>query len=222
MSRPRTRLRDERGFTLVELLVTSSLAIVVLFAILGASDMFARSAGIADKTTEAQDSARATVRSMVNVLRQARAICPAVCPPASLSTPIGGTPTRSDLVVAAYVTTAGVDQPGWVRYCATSDAHPSLVMGTLVGAAYLAPGACSATNTANGWHHSVMLKGTLQDSGRLFDYAYNPCVTAPCSTAVADIQSVGIRVAVGTSPTAAATLNSVVRDAVSFRNRSST
>lgn len=217
MSVPRTRLGDERGFTLVELLVTSSLAIVVLFAILGASEMFARSASIADKTTEAQDSARATVRSMVNVLRQARAICATTCPPASPTTPIGGTPTRSDLVVAAYLTTSGVEQAGWVRYCATSDPHPSLVMGTLVSGTYLPAGACSATNTANGWHHTVMLKQTLQDSARLFDYAYNPG-----SAAVADIQSVGIRLAVGTSPTAAATHNSVVRDAVSFRNRSST
>ena len=51
-------MADERGFTLIELLVTVSVSIVVLFAILGASEIFARSAAVTDKTTAAQDAAR--------------------------------------------------------------------------------------------------------------------------------------------------------------------
>jgi len=208
---------DQRGFTLVEMLVTMSLALIVLFAILGASDMFARSAAITDKTTAAQDSARATVRSMVHVLRQGRMVT-------GSSTPIAGTPTRTDLVVATYVTTtSGTEEAGWVRYCATSDARPSLVMGTRVGDAYLPAGTCSASDATNSWTHGVVLAGTLQDSGSLFDYTTSGCTGATCPPpTVADIQSVGIRVAVGTSPEAAAKFNSIVRDAVSFRNRSHT
>lgn len=217
MSRVRATLADEGGFTLIEVLVTIAISMVVLSAILGASEIFARSASVTDKTTAAQDAARATVRSMVHELRQARQLSTA-------TTPIGGTPTRTDLVVATYVTSsAGAEVAGWVRYCATADAHPSLVMGTREVDAYAAPGTCSASDTTNGWKHSVMLQGTLQDAAKLFDYTTNPCSVASCATpTVADIQSVGIRVAVGTSPEAAATFNSVVRDAVSFRNRSST
>lgn len=217
MSASRSRLRDERGFTLVELLMTMSLALVVLFAILGAADMFARSAGVADKQTAAQDTARATVRSMVSTMRQAR-------PVAGQTTPIAGTPTRTDLVVAAYVpTTTGTEEAGWVRYCSTSDPQPSLIMGSRVGDAYAPPGTCSATDTTNGWQHVVVLKQVLHDAGHLFDYTTSTCTGATCPAPnVADIMSVGIRVAVGTSPEAAARSNSVVRDAVSFRNRSST
>lgn len=217
MSHLRATLADQRGFTLIEVLVTMTVAVVVLFAILGASEIFARSAAVANKTTEAQDAARTTVRSMVHELRQARVATGQI-------TPIGGTPTRSELVVAAWVTSAaGNEVVGWVRYCATAGAQPSLVMGTREGDTYLPAGTCSASDTTNGWKHGVMLNRTLQDSERLFDYTTNPCTAAPCaSPTVADIQSVGIRVAVGTSPGAAATFNSVVRDAVSFRNRSST
>lgn len=217
MSASRLTLADERGFTLIELMVTISVGMVVLFAILGASDMFARSAAVTDKTTAAQEAARVTVRSMVHVMRQARSVT-------GQTTPIAGSPTRSDLVVAAYVpTTIGDEAAGWVRYCATADAHPSLVMGIRVGDAYAAPGACSAANTANGWQHTAVLNGTLQDSARLFDYTTSTCTGAACPAPnAADISAVGIRVAVGTSPEAATTFNSVVRDAVSFRNRSST
>lgn len=217
MSRARKAAADEQGFTLIEMLVTMSLALVVLFAILGASEMFARSAGIADKTTAAQDSARATVRSMVHVLRQGRTL-------SGQTTPIAGTPSRTDLVVAAYVTTtSGTEVAGWVRYCATGGAHPSLIKGTRAGDAYLPAGACSVSDTTNGWYQTVMLDRTLQDSSKLFDFTTSTCTGAACTApVVADIQSVGIRVAVGTSPAAAAKFNSIVRDAVSFRNRSQT
>lgn len=218
MSRARRAAADERGFTLIEMLVTMSLALVVLFAILGASEIFSRSAGIADKTAGAQDSARATVRSMVHVLRQGRTPLPS-----GQTTPIAGAPTRSDLVVAAYVTAGGSEVAGWVRYCATGGAQPSLVKGIRVGDAYLPAGACSVSDTTNGWQHTVMLDRTLQDASRLFDFTTSTCTGADCTApVVTDIQSVGIRVAVGTSPQASATHNSVVRDAVSFRNRSTT
>ena len=216
MSRGRHTLAGEAGFTLVELLVTMTLAVIVLFAILGASDVFVRSAAVTDKTTAAQESARVTVRSMVYELRQGRVVT-------GHTTPIAGTPSRTDLVVATYVKAAGgAEQLGWVRYCATAGPHASLVMGTRVGDAYAAPGPCSAGDTTNGWVHRTMLDGTLQDPERLFDFTTSTCTGAACAPAGPDIESVGIRVAVGTSPGADAAFNSVVRDAVSFRNRSST
>ena len=221
MSRHRIDLADERGFTLVELLVTMSMAVVVLFAVLGASDVFVRSAAIADKTTDAQDAARKAVRTMVHELRQGRV--PSV--PAGQISPLAPAPqSRTDLVVATYVATAGGGEAlGWVRYCATTGPGASLIVGTRVGDAYMAPGACAATDATNGWQHSTMLDGTLQEPERLFDYTTSACTGAGCPAPNGpDVESVGIRVAVGTSPDATARYNSVVRDAVSFRNRRST
>jgi hypothetical protein len=94
-------------------------------------------------------------------------------------------------------------------------------MGVRTGAAYLAPGACSATDTTNGWTHKVVLDRTLLTAARLFDFTSSTCSGAACLPAAADVQAVGIRVAVGTSREVDGTFNSVVRDAVSFRNRSS-
>lgn len=212
---------DERGFTLIEVLVTMAVGIVVLFAILGAFDVFSRSAAVTDRATAAQDAARATVRNLVIVMRQGRVA-------SGQTTPIPvGTPTRSDLVIAAYVGSATSPTPGalagWVRYCAaTTGSQSSLVVGVRVGDAHLAPGPCAAGDTTNGWYHAVVLNGTLQAPGRLFDYTTSACTGAACALPAGPaIQSVGIRVAVGTSPTAGAEFNSIVHDAVSFRNRSS-
>jgi prepilin-type N-terminal cleavage/methylation domain-containing protein len=212
---------DERGFSLIELLVTMAVSIVVLFAILGAFEVFSTSAAVADKTTAAQDAARANVRNLVIVMRQGRVAT-------GQTTPIPiGTLTRGDLVVAAYVASATSAVPGalpgWVRYCAaTAGSQSSLIVGVRVGDTYKAPGACSASDTTEGWSHAVVLNGTLQNPTRLFDYTTSACTGGTCPLpAGPDVQSVGIRLAVGTKPGANETFNSVVRDAVSFRNRSS-
>lgn len=214
------RVTDEAGFTLVEMLVTMAVGLMVLFAILGAFEVFTRSAVVTDRATAAQDAARASVRNLVFVMRQGRVA-------GGQTTPIpSGTQSRGDLVVAAYVASATSASPGalkgWVRYCAaTSGAQSSLVVGVRVGDTHLAPGPCSAGDTTNGWYHAVVLNGTLQNPQALFDYTTSTCTGATCLPAGPDVQSVGIRVAVGTRPGAAEEFNSVVRDAVSFRNRSS-
>jgi Tfp pilus assembly protein PilW len=212
-------LRDERGFTLVEVTVTMGLAVIVLLAILGASEIFGTSARTIDRAAGAQDSARATVRSMVATLRQGR-----FAPGQTSPIPAGWTPSRSDLTIAAYVNSSGgtATTPGWVRYCAaTSGSRSSLVMGVRAGNAYAAPGTCSATDTTNGWTHTVVLDRTLLTATRLFDFTSSACTGATCLPAAAQVQAVGIRVAVGTSREVDGSFNSVVRDAVSFRNRSS-
>lgn len=230
MSPLRRARRDEAGFTLIEVMVTMTLGIVVLLAILGASDIFGRSVTTIDRAAGAQDSARTTMRSMVSAMRQARFAPPPATPPGSTWTspiPSAWTPSRSDLTFAAYVPTAtgAGTEKGWVRYCAvTGGTQGSLVAGLLRGDAYAAPGACSATDTTNGWTHSLVLDRTLQNPDSLFDYTASTCTTvtaaSPCLPAAAAVQSVGIRLAVSTDRESAGTFSSVVRDAVTFRNRS--
>lgn len=210
-------LRDERGFTLVEILVTMTLAMIVLFAILSASELFGKSATTISTATEAQDAARTNVRSMVASLRQAR-----FAPGQTSPIPAAWTPSRSDLTIAAYVpTAAGGTAAGWMRYCAaTSGTQSSLVAGVRVGDAYQAPGTCSATDTSNGWTHAVVVDRNLQNPGALFDFSSSSCSGATCLPAGPAVQAVGIQLAIGSSRESTGTTKSVVRDAVSFRNRS--
>lgn len=210
---------DERGFTLVEMLMTMTVGMIVLFAALGASDVFTKTASNADKAAAAQDAARATVRSIVGVLREGRIASGQTTP-----MPLTWTPSRRDLTVAAYVKPTGspTSQPGWMRYCAaTSGSQSSLIVGMRVGDAYLPPGPCSASDTTNGWQHYIAIKGTLQSPDKLFDFTSSACTGATCLPTGPDVQAVGIRLVVGSSPGAALIYNSTVRDAVSFRNRSS-
>lgn len=225
----RAALRDERGFTLIEVLITASVGIVVLFAILGASEIFGKSVTTVDRTAGAQDTARTTMRTMVATMRQAR-FAPPIAPATEWTSPISAAsaPSRNNLTFAAYVPSASgaATEKGWVHYCTVdSGTQSSLVMGVRTGDAFVAPAAtCSVADTTNGWSHRLVLDRTLRNPEKLFDYTASTCtVTVPatdCLPAAANVQTVGIRLIVGTSQVSAGTFSSVVRDAVSFRNRS--
>lgn len=219
-SRRRRRCRDDGGFTLIELLVAMSVGMIVLFAILSAGDLFRTAAKNAGDASQAQDTARAQVREMVTFLRQGR-----VATGQSTPIPLQWSPSRSDLTVAAYVAGPGQADPGdtagWVRYCtSTSGTQATLIVGVRVGDAYAAPGACTATDTTNGWVNRPVAAGTLRDAARLFDFTSTTCTGAACLPAAAAVETVGINLAVASSA-ASSSAASVVRDAVSFRNRSS-
>jgi Tfp pilus assembly protein PilW len=64
----------EEGFTLVELLVGITLAVIVLFATLQSFDVFTSSAAQQSRTTDANDQVRRTMEHVVNDLRGASVI----------------------------------------------------------------------------------------------------------------------------------------------------
>lgn len=68
------RLRDESGFTLVELLVAMSLTVIVLFAILNILDSFTANAARQTKITAANEQVRHAMDRIVRDLRHAAAI----------------------------------------------------------------------------------------------------------------------------------------------------
>jgi prepilin-type N-terminal cleavage/methylation domain-containing protein len=215
-----TAVRDERGYTLIELLVTMSVGMIVLFAILNAADIFQRSANTASNVAGAQDTARAQVREIVTFLRQGR-----VATGQSTPIPTQWTPSRSDLTVAAYVAGPALADPGdtagWIRYCTiTSGTQSTLLVGVRVGDAYAAPGACSPADTTNGWAYQRVAAGTLRNASRLFDFTSASCTGGTCLPAAAAVETVGINLALA-STSGASSPASVIRNAVSFRNRSS-
>jgi type II secretory pathway pseudopilin PulG len=110
----RRRLRAEGGFTLVELLIASSLMIVVMGAIYGALNAFERSASSTNSQNDAQEQARAATDLLAWQLRNL--VMPA--------NPTGGPLEQSssyDLVFQTVTpsATAGSNptRAGRVRYC---------------------------------------------------------------------------------------------------------
>jgi len=67
-------LRDESGFTLVELLVAMSLTVIVLFAILSVLDTFTSNAARQTKITAANEQVRVSMDRIVRDLRQAATV----------------------------------------------------------------------------------------------------------------------------------------------------
>jgi type II secretory pathway pseudopilin PulG len=65
----RGAIRDEGGFTLVEMLVVTSLLIVVLSAVLGAFETFGKTSTTNQKINEAQDTVRVAIDSVTRELR---------------------------------------------------------------------------------------------------------------------------------------------------------
>ena len=220
----RRTVADDGGFTFIELLVTMTLAMIVLFAALKGSEVFAQVTKSAGDTSRAQDTARATVRQVVQTLRQGRL-------PAGQQSPMAPayTSTRRDVVLAAWVSgatnPAPGSVPGWVRLCASTDGR-SLLIGVRGDVTYAAPGACATSDATGGWSYGTLVAGTLRNPGTLFDYGSGTCVggltvgsatAAPCTPSVAATTTIGIRLSVARDA-ASDTGTSVVRDAVNLRN----
>ena len=213
--------RRDDGFTLVELLTTMAIALVVLMAVLGASDVFSRTTNAATNLSVAQESSRATLRDMVTLLREARL-------PVGEASPIQHTNTGvpGDLVAASFVAdVSGARVAGFTRYCVTGR---SLLIGTRVAESWAdagPPGACAATTGADpavGWVYRPLFDGSLRGDGAVFDYSSDTCFGATgsgCPPPPVAVRGIGIRLTLShgrSDPNAGITLSG----AVSLRNRS--
>lgn len=214
-------LRGDDGVTLVELLVTMTVATIVLLAILDAADVFSATADTATRRSVSQEQLRSTMRDMTDTLRQARR-------PEGESSPLAHTDTSrpDDLIAAVFLPTAAGPRPGWVRYCRSADGR-SLLTGRRLADAYAAagdPGACApsaTTDLAAGWSSGATIDGALPVGGRLFDFSSDTCFGATPSGCVPvpdDVRTVGIHLAATRRGGAGRTLE--LSDAVSLRNRS--
>lgn len=89
-----TRLSGEEGFTLVELLVTISIGLVVLFATLYGLDQFTSSAAHQTKVTDANDQVRSTMDRTVLDLRGSSVILWAGSTDLVYAVPVSSSATR--------------------------------------------------------------------------------------------------------------------------------
>ena len=100
-------LKEERGFTLSEMMVTTVIWIVVLFALYSVFDMSVRISGVGNNKVEAMESARVGLEKMEREIRQAYLYNSGV-PTASVRKPHlfwnSGTPTTPAVPAATSVT----------------------------------------------------------------------------------------------------------------------
>lgn len=74
--RPAPDLRDERGFSLPELMIAMMIGLLIAFAMLTVFDTFDRGVSANSKVTDAEDNGRRDVSDMVRILRDAGAPAP--------------------------------------------------------------------------------------------------------------------------------------------------
>ena len=188
------RLVDERGTTLTEVVVSAAVGVVVLLAILGALDVFRSTTEATARAPISQETARATLRTLVDDLRPARV-------PAGEVTPVDhtSTSTGTDLIVAVWLPTpGGASQPGWLRYCVTESGR-SLVVGQRHVAAWPgAPPTCAPTATSDaaaGWVQRMIVDGDLVPGSRPFAFTSDACfgTTGTCPPPPTAVRAVTIR-----------------------------
>jgi hypothetical protein len=203
---------------LVELLITMTLAVVLLLATFAAADALMRGNAKIDRKTDAQQEARRAVSTLVDQLRDAR-------PAPGDTTPLAvqAMPTRSSIVFASRLTRdqGPTAQPGWIRVCATSTTAPAQVLvGTRTAAAYADPGVCAPTTTTNGWSYGPLMARNITNPGQLFNFSSGSCVGATCTPTTAAlvraITTVGVSLQIDAGRDDPAF---VAGDAVAIRNR---
>ncbi len=187
------RRQPDGGFALAELLVASSLAVVVLLAVLGALDVFSGTSSATARAPIGEETARATLRQLVDDLRQARV-------PSGETTPIDHTSTSAtgDLVAAAWLDDGtATPRAGWLRYCVTADGR-SLVAARRYAAAWPGtPGTCATTTTTDpalGWVSATIVAGDLVP-GAVFSFTSDACfgTTGTCPPPATTVRAIGIR-----------------------------
>jgi prepilin-type N-terminal cleavage/methylation domain-containing protein len=118
-------MTDERGFTLVELLVAMSLMVIVLLAVLTSFDSFNDNQRKTNLRADAQESARAAVDSISRDLRDTVSIVDPVTNAAAAVERAG----PNDLIIRTFGrnTTNVANREGWVRarYCLTTSTPTS-------------------------------------------------------------------------------------------------
>ncbi len=165
------RLAAEDGFTIVELIVASTIMVVLLFAALGSLDAFNRSAASTSLQAGAEDSARRSASRIVAILRNAGA-------PAPVSGAQPATVLRAldnDLV---FVSTAwpgesatGTATTHVARLCLDTASRTVWFDGLHAATSGPTDPGAACPSTATGWTHRQMATRVVNSAAQpLFQY----------------------------------------------------
>ena len=199
-----TRLRDERGFTTIEVMVASVIAMLVLTATLAVFESISRTKRHTDATNDSQQVARVTLDRMARQLRN-------LASPSTI-TSVAGTLPRSvdrnlphdlifqDIDPVRPAVTSNSANVRRVRYCLdTTSAGLSATRGKLymetqswtTAAPPAVPAATTCTMTDAGWGTHILVADYVTNKvgdRPIFTYSGNPgVITATDSASRADI-----------------------------------
>lgn len=185
----RRGLHDERGMSLVELLITMTISIVILFSVLQVADVFSAGSTASNKRTDAEDRMRTEMGTFVRNLRQAPPVNAAAAP-GSITPLIAA---RSGDIVFRSPREA----TGWIRYCTgpapgSTTGSGALRVGTLSGT-YVDPGTSCPDGVSGAWNYGTIATG-LAETQSLFAYDACPDV-ATVACAPATVGAITMRIA---------------------------
>lgn len=186
----RGRLRSEDGMTIVEVLVSMTVSLLVLTAVLGIFEGFERGAKANERLTEAQDTARRGMSTMVTSLRSAGS------PATGLATAATVVRAGADDLVVLTTNWPGESRSGTgvhrVRYCLNAARDTIWFEGLKAGTAGPTDPGTACPGTAAGWQRRTVV-------GKVANAASEPVFTY--GTTNGAVRSVGILLAIqaGTS-----------------------
>jgi type II secretory pathway pseudopilin PulG len=161
-----SRYRDERGFSLIELLVATTCGLIVAFAGLTVFDGFNRAIVTTNRLTDAQDAARREVSEMVRILREAGAPPPKTG--AQISTVVSALPND---VVFRSTSWPGESSTGpaagtWhtQRLCLDEATKTIWFDGIRAGAAGPTTPGSACPSTATDWTHTPIVRGVVNST----------------------------------------------------------
>jgi type II secretory pathway component PulJ len=225
-----SRLRDERGFTVIEMAVSSFIALVVFSATLLVFEAISRQHSTTERTNDSQAIARVTLDRMTRQLRN-------LASPDQLTSVAGTLPRSVDRNLPLDLVFQDVDQDRptvtsnaanvrRVRYCLDGTTNPSrgkLYLQTQTWTTATAPLTPPGTECpAAGWNTTTTVTDyvTNQIGARpFFTYSGDAgVITATDSSSRADIARIEARLFVDLDP-AKRPLETVLRSSVFLRNQ---
>lgn len=195
------RPSGDAGLTLIELLVTMTLSLIVLFAVLGTSELFGSKSALNTKMTSAEDGLRQQVDVLVRGLRDAPPVDPAGA---------AGTVTPIAYAGAHDLIFRGQAAGSYVRYCLDSGpAAGTFVLrrGVMTGT-YAYPGAACPSGISGAWQYGT-IAGDVQNGATVFEYLCGTTAAAACA-APGSVGTVTVTISSRYSPGHILTLTSSV------------
>jgi prepilin-type N-terminal cleavage/methylation domain-containing protein len=166
MTPPRPhRLAAEEGFSLIELLVAMTISVILLLATLGLLDAFSNGVAVNNRLSDAADTARREVATMVGVLRDAGSPAPVTGAQATTVVQAGA----NDIV---FLSTSWPGESGIgstsnhvERYCLNTTTRTLWFDGLKAGTAGSATPGAACPSTASGWTSRAVMSNVLNTAG---------------------------------------------------------